>query len=61
MKDSAQRTELHLDESTTEKLDRLIDLLQMVLELIHVKNNTDLNRIRRQIKRELLAEINKEL
>ena len=53
--------ELHLDENTTEKLDRLIDLLQMVLELIHVKNNTDLNRIRRQIKRELLAEINKEL
>ena len=49
--------EIRFDKETTEKLDTLIECFQLVLELVHVKNNTDLHMMRRQIRKELLEEI----
>lgn len=62
MKDNTDKTyhsfrELRLDKETKEKLDTLIECFQLVLELIHVKNNTDLHMMRRKIKKQLLEEI----
>ena len=53
--------EIRFDKETTEKLDTLIECFQLVLELIHVKNNTDLHMMRRQIKKELLEEMNENI
>ena len=53
--------EIRFDKETTEKLDTLIECFQLVLELIHVKNNTDLHMMRRQIKKELLEKVNEEV
>ena len=53
--------EIRFDKETTEKLDTLIECVQIVLELIHVKNNTDLHMMRRQIKKELLEKVNEEV
>ena len=47
--------QLTLDKDTKEKLENLIECVQIVLELIHVKNNTDLHMMRRKIKKELLC------
>ena len=49
--------EIRFDKDTTEKLDTLIECFQLVLELVHVKHNTDLHMMRREIKRELLEEM----
>jgi hypothetical protein len=49
--------EIRLDKQTTEKLDTLIECFQLVLEQIHVKNNTDIHRMRREMKKELLEEL----
>ena len=53
--------EIRFDKETMEKLDTLIECFQLVLELIHVKNNTDLHMMRRQIKKELLEKVNEEV
>ena len=53
--------QLTLDKDTKEKLENLIECVQIVLELIHVKNNTDLHMMRRQIKKELLEKVNEEV
>ena len=53
--------EIRFDKETTEKLDNLIECFQLVLELIHVKNTTDLHMMRRQIKKELLEKVNEEV
>ena len=49
--------EIRFDKETTEKLDTMIECFQLVLELVHVKHNTDLHMMRREIKRELLEEM----
>ena len=49
--------EIRFDKETTEKLDTLIECFQLVLELIHVKHNTDLHMMRRKIRKEVLEEI----
>ena len=49
--------EIRFDKDTTEKLDTLIECFQLVLELVHVKHNTDLHMMRREIKKELLEEM----
>ena len=48
--------EIRFDKETSEKLDTLIECFQLVLEQIHVKNNTDIQMMRRQIKKELIEE-----
>ena len=53
--------QLTLDKDTKEKLENLIECVQIVLELIHVKNNTDLHMMRRQIKKELLEKVNENI
>tara|TARA_B100002003_G_C13983331_1_gene475430 strand:- start:210 stop:383 length:174 start_codon:yes stop_codon:yes gene_type:complete len=53
--------QLTLDKDTKEKLESLIECVQIVLELIHVKNNTDLHMMRRKIKKELLEEMNENI
>ena len=53
--------EIRFDKETTEKLDTMIECFQLVLELIHVKNTTDLHMMRRQIKKELLEKMNEEV
>ena len=53
--------QLTLDKDTKEKLENLIECVQIVLELIHVKNNTDLHMMRRKIKKELLEEMNENI
>ena len=53
--------EIRLDKETSAKLDTMIECFQLVLELIHVKNNTDLHMMRRQIKKELLEKVNEEV
>tara|TARA_B100001105_G_scaffold165880_1_gene133470 strand:- start:47 stop:223 length:177 start_codon:yes stop_codon:yes gene_type:complete len=53
--------EIRFDKETTEKLDTLIECFQLVLELIHVKHNTDLHMMRRQIKKELLEKVNEDI
>ena len=53
--------EIRFDKETTEKLDTLIECFQLVLELIHVKHNTDLHMMRRKIKKELLEEMNENI
>ena len=52
--------EIRFDKETAEKLDTLIECFQLVLEQIHVKNNTDIHMMRRQMKRELIEEIKME-
>ena len=48
--------EIRFDKETTDKLDTMIECFQLVLEQIHVKNNTDIQMMRRQIKKELIEE-----
>ena len=49
--------EIRFDKEASDKLDTLIECFQLVLEQIHVKNNTDIHMMRRQIRKELLEEI----
>ena len=53
--------EIRFDKETSEKLDVMIECFQLVLELIHVKNTTDLHMMRRQIKKELLEKVNEDI
>ena len=48
--------EIKLDPETSEKLDCLVECFQLVLEQIHVKNNTDIHMMRRQIREEVIEE-----
>ena len=52
--------EIRFDKEASDKLDTLIECFQLVLEQIHVKNNTDIHMMRRQMKRELIEEIKME-
>ena len=49
--------EIRFDKETSEKLDTMIECFQLVLEQIHVKNNTDIHMMRRQMRKEILEEI----
>ena len=52
--------ESKLDKEASEKLDTLIECLQLVLEQIHVMHHADIHMMRRQMKRELIEEIKME-
>jgi len=49
--------EIRFDKETSEKLDTMIECFQLVLEQIHVKNNTDIHMMKRQMRKEILEEI----
>ena len=52
--------EIRFDKETSAKLDTLIECFQLVLEQIHVKNNTDIHRARKELYDESLPLLIKE-
>ena len=53
--------EIRFDKETSEKLDCLVECFQLVLEQIHVKNNTDIHAARQQIREEVIEEKKEEI